>query len=82
LGGGLLISAAILFLLINPAPVHKPAIAEEQPVSASQEQPGPQTLVLAATPDTVTPEIGVPETAKPAPTGKLTLGKALQRVAG
>jgi uncharacterized protein involved in exopolysaccharide biosynthesis len=69
-GGGLLISAAILFLLINPAPVHQPAVTEEQPTPVVEDQPEPQTLVLAATPD------------RPKPAEKLTLSKALQRVAG
>jgi uncharacterized protein involved in exopolysaccharide biosynthesis len=69
-GGGLLISAAILFLLINPAPVHQPAVAEEQPAPVVEDQPEPQTLVLASTPG------------RPQPAGKLTLSKALQRVAG
>ncbi len=56
-GGGLLMSAAILFLLIHPVPVHHVAVAEEQPepqtlpiqnnAPVSTKPSGPLTLTQA-----------------------------------
>ncbi len=75
-GGGVLVAAAILFLLIHPVPVHGTAIAEPGPAdlehntSLTDEPSEPRTLPLESTASTH---------AKPA--GPLTLSQALQRVA-
>ncbi len=69
-GGGLLLSAAILFLLIHPTPAPQPAVAEEPAEMSSEPISAPATLSL---------ESNAPALAKP--TGPMTLSQALQRVA-
>ncbi len=88
LGAGLLVSAAIAFLLIQPAPTPTSAAAVvEQPTVGEAVNTLPTPVPLAAvSPPTAEPVAELPmlrlaeNSAKPA--GRLSLSKALQRVAG
>ncbi len=82
-GGGLLIAAAVLFLLTTPRSVHDGAVAQQPPVAAqipAADQP-PATPRQVARETESPPTISLLTPHDGGETGPLTLSKALQRVA-
>ncbi len=91
-GAGLLVSAAIAFLLVQPSPLLPAPASEAVPNKVASVEPAPpvaaavvaETLseqALEASPEQAA-TIRLAGDTLPKPVGKLTLSKALQRIAG
>ncbi len=82
-GSGLLVSAAIVFLLTQPAPVQVPAVSPQRPEPAPPAEQQAAVVAISEQEDATTKTDTIPlhKRSEPAASGPLTLTKALQRVA-